>query len=258
MWKNIEYIKDIIKNSINKTDVLNKLGLKNNGGNFNTLTTFIKKNEIDISHFQNNKSTKKPVCLVRSNLDEILTLNSFKCKSSRLKEKLYKEGLKVRLCELCGQNEEWLGRRMSLILDHINGDRYDNRIENLQIVCPNCNATLSTHCRGLKTENTTFKNCISDGCSNKIRKHNVRCIKCHLDYLEACKIEKELEKSDNLEKKLSQNNKILKRKVERPSLEVLLKEVDELGYRAVGRKYGVSDNSIRKWIKMYKKHGLDW
>jgi len=35
---------------------------------------------------------------------------------------------------------------MSLILDHANGDALDNRLENLRIVCPNCNATLETHC----------------------------------------------------------------------------------------------------------------
>lgn len=42
------------------------------------------------------------------------------------------------------------------------------------------------------------------------------------------------------------------RRVERPSLEVLLKEVEETSYCSVGRKYGVSDNTIRKWIKNYK------
>jgi hypothetical protein len=39
-----------------------------------------------------------------------------------------------------------MGKKMSLILDHINGVYNDNRIENLRIVCPNCNATLPTHC----------------------------------------------------------------------------------------------------------------
>ncbi len=65
---------------------------------------------------------------------------------SQLKERLYAAGLKTRLCELCGQGEDWRGRRMSLILDHINGVADDNRLENLQIVCPNCAATLDTHC----------------------------------------------------------------------------------------------------------------
>lgn len=40
-----------------------------------------------------------------------------------------------------------------------------------------------------------------------------------------------------------------KRKVERPSKEQLLKEIEESNYCAVGRKYGVSDNAIRKWLK---------
>lgn len=47
---------------------------------------------------------------------------------------------------MCGQGEEWNGKKISLILDHINGDRKNNLIENLQILCPNCNATLDTHC----------------------------------------------------------------------------------------------------------------
>lgn len=48
-------------------------------------------------------------------------------------------------------------------------------------------------------------------------------------------------------------NHIKQRKVERPSLEQLLKEIKELGYSATGRKYNVSDNAIRKWIKIYQK-----
>jgi len=44
------------------------------------------------------------------------------------------------------------------------------------------------------------------------------------------------------------------RKVERPSYEVLLKEINETSYLAVGRKYGVSDNAIRKWMRIYEKN----
>ena len=65
--------------------------------------------------------------------------------SKYLKKRLYIEGLKKRECELCGQGEEWKGKKMSLILDHINGVHDDNRLINLRIVCPNCNATLETH-----------------------------------------------------------------------------------------------------------------
>lgn len=43
------------------------------------------------------------------------------------------------------------------------------------------------------------------------------------------------------------------RKVERPNYEQLLIDINTLGYCGTGRKYGVSDNSIRKWKKYYEK-----
>jgi hypothetical protein len=56
------------------------------------------------------------------------------------------EGYKERACDMCGQGEIWPGRQLSLILDHVNGVRDDNRLDNLRILCPNCAATLDTHC----------------------------------------------------------------------------------------------------------------
>ena len=78
-------------------------------------------------------------------LEELLVEGRF-TNRARLKDRLYEAELKQPRCELCGQGEEWHGRRMSLILDHVNGVSDDNRLENLRIVCPNCNATLDTHC----------------------------------------------------------------------------------------------------------------
>jgi transposase-like protein len=44
-----------------------------------------------------------------------------------------------------------------------------------------------------------------------------------------------------------------RRKVSRPPSARLRKEIETLGYRAVGRKYGVSDNAVRKWIRQYER-----
>jgi len=77
-------------------------------------------------------------------------VNGSTISSCKLKEKLYNSGLKNRICEKCGGDEWWHGEKISLILDHINGINNDNRLKNLRIVCPNCNATLPTHCRGYK------------------------------------------------------------------------------------------------------------
>jgi hypothetical protein len=52
-----------------------------------------------------------------------------------------------------------------------------------------------------------------------------------------------------LDERVNMSRSFGKRKVIRPSFEVLMSEIKELGYSAVGRKYGVSDNAVRKWVK---------
>lgn len=80
-----------------------------------------------------------------------------------LKKRLYDAGLKQHSCERCGQGEIWLGDRMSLILDHINGVPDDNRLENLRILCPNCNATLDTHCGRKNQDIPRVRRCLLCG-----------------------------------------------------------------------------------------------
>jgi DNA-binding transcriptional ArsR family regulator len=58
---------------------------------------------------------------------------------THLKKRLYDAGLKEPRCERCGL-EEWLGEPLSMALHHVNGDGSDNRLENLQILCPNCHS----------------------------------------------------------------------------------------------------------------------
>jgi hypothetical protein len=200
--------KKIISESNSIKDVLLKLNLKKTGGTYKTIKKYIKLYNCDISHFSSitNEGIRKEIPLV-----EILISGST---YTHVKERLYKEGLKTRECELCGQGEEWMGNKMSLILDHINGVNNDNRLENLRIVCPNCNATLNTHCKGA----AYYK-----------RKNE--------------KIEKK--RINLLERSLKQ------RKNERPTYTDLINYINNDGYLATSRRYNVSESTIRRWVRFY-------
>lgn len=220
-----EYFENIVKESFTLKEVLLKLHLDSKGGNYNTIHKYIKLYNLNTSHFNANEARIVGLNNYSRNklipLENILVENST-YKRTSLKNRLYKTGLKKRECEICGQGEKWNGRKMSLILDHINGVYNDNRIDNLRIVCPNCNATLDTHCG----KNNKKPILTEEEITNKIK-----------------------EKEENI-----YNYAIRRRTIERPPYEDLKKEVRSNGFSATGRKYSVSDNAIRKWLKYYEKY----
>jgi len=63
---------------------------------------------------------------------------------NQLKKRLYKEGIKTNICEECGV-DEWQGVKLVMHLHHKNGNRYDNRLDNLQTLCPNCHSQTDSY-----------------------------------------------------------------------------------------------------------------
>lgn len=133
---------DIIKESNNINQVCVKLGKEPTNTNYYTIKKIIKKYNIDISHFCISNSGKN---YKKFDLDEILCENSKYTSTTHLRNRLIKENIKEEKCECCG-NTMWIGKKIPLQLHHINGERTDNRIENLQLLCPNCHALTDNYC----------------------------------------------------------------------------------------------------------------
>lgn len=109
------------------------------GSNPKTLIKKLNEFNVDYSHFTGqawNKNPDNPVYRGKylPHLCEHSSLSS-----SNVKELVYKLGLKENKCECCGISE-WRGIPIVCELHHLNGDSTDNRIENLQILCPNCHS----------------------------------------------------------------------------------------------------------------------
>jgi len=218
--------KKIVEESKSFSDVSRKVYGNIYCGNRQTIKKRINEYSINISHFDfkpTGDDFKRR--FIKIPLLEILVTGST-YNNKNLKRRLYDEGLKERICEKCGQDEWWNGEKISLILDHINGINDDNQLKNLRILCPNCNGTLSTH--GGKNIKSKPKGSI-------------------IHYTPMTK-----EKRREFNKKCS----LGQRKVKRPSFKQLSSDVSLFGYSATGRKYGVSDNAIRKWLKFYEKYEI--
>ena len=132
----------IVSESYSFAEALRKIGLRDVGSNFKTIKKYVEEYNIDTSHFRGqtwNKGMGNTDYAAYNKLENILKENT-NFKSDTLKYRLVKEGLKQWKCEKCGNEGVWEGKELVLELHHINGNHYDNRLENLQILCPNCHS----------------------------------------------------------------------------------------------------------------------
>ena len=143
----IQDLKKAVAENLSIAGVLRQLGLRPVGGNYRTIHHLIKTNGLDTSHFTGqgwNTGLKfKPKSGIADG-DVFVENSSYRC-SWRLRER-YIKLMNIRHCEHCNL-DIWQGSPIPLEIHHINGDNTDNRLENLQLLCPNCHA-LTNNYRG--------------------------------------------------------------------------------------------------------------
>lgn len=137
-----EAFTEIVRASTSVRQVCQAAGWKLSGGSYAAVYNRVERLAISTEHFQgqgHNKGKK----LQKQPLEKYLVKNCHSITSHKLKIRLIEAELKEWRCENCN-NTEWLGEPIPITLDHINGDHYDNTLNNLRILCPNCHAKTPT------------------------------------------------------------------------------------------------------------------
>lgn len=227
-------------------------------GNYQTIKNKIKEYEINISHFTGqawNQGKRYRQINKPKPLEEILKKDS-SYQSYKLKERLLANGLKEHKCECCN-NTEWLGKPIKLELHHINGDHNDNRLENLQVLCPNCHSYTDTY-RASNKNRYEVKNEVKyielteeeyiEHQNKQKSKSIFEKIEKPKRYCEVCG--KEL---TNKQTKFCSYECSTKAQTKRPNENVLRKIMEENNYNQtkVGKLFNVSPNAVKKWCKHY-------
>lgn len=238
-----EFIK-IVKESQSYTDALRCMGMAIAGGNHASIRKRIKLLNLDISHFKGrNWNLGKTFPNKQRPIEDYLS-NKVEIQSNPLKLKLFKLGMLENKCYICGI-VDWQGQKISLELDHINGQHHDNTLTNLRILCPNCHS-----------QTDTFRNVSRDGRRKQREPRKIQVLKNA-----PVKEKKELIRKKR-DKKYCKCGQVINyrsdfckacrphtKKIDWPSPEVLIERLSTTNYLALAAELGVSDNAIRKYLK---------
>lgn len=211
-----------VETSSTFSEVIIKLGLVV-GGSLPNIKSHIKRLRLDTSHFLNKPVTVEGKIKEAKTELELFSENGSVHDYKRVKRLILKNNLLPYKCDICAISS-WQEQELVLQLDHKNGVKTDNRLNNLRLLCPNCHSQTYNFCgKNISNRNKETQLCMD--CNKEISKGCLRCKKC------------------------SNRNKNRDKFHFWPELDKVIDLVKEYGFSGAGRVLGVSDNAIRKFIK---------
>jgi len=268
---------ETIKQSTSWRQTIHTLGLKYTGGNVQNLKSKADRLGADTSHFKGQGWNKGDIL----NKEEEIFCKNSKFDTDYVKKCVIVLNRMEYKCSRCGI-DKWNDDHIALELHHKNGDTRDHRLSNICFVCPNCHSQ-TPYFRGRNAWHGLEKVSDEDLIEAIKNNRNIRTallyvglrgkganytrvkeliLKHDLDFKEVVKPEKKPKETQfcgECNREITRKSKTgfcvtcsqkNQRKVkDRPSRDTLLKLVKKDGYCATARKYNVSDNTIRKWLK---------